>query len=309
MGFKSLILMGAIRYRKAQRARRRRLKKPLSITYARSKARSFNKLLSYMFPVQKDLEIIEDQLDGIRCVRIQASSAPKHTIFYLHGGAYFMALEDIHVSILHFAGELARRCDAQVWVVDYRVAPENPYPAAIDDTYKAFMGLGSKGIDAQNVIVGGDSAGGGLTLALLMKLRDNAQTLPKAAIAISPWSDLAATGLSRIEREDLDPMLSSKGEVEAISFIVGQDHVRDPYISPYYGTYEGLPPLLILVGGREVLFDDSARVAEKAKQAGIEVELDVNEGMFHVYPVFSPILKESEKAIERIAKFIKRQFK
>jgi acetyl esterase/lipase len=262
-----------------------------------------------MFPVQKDLEIIEDQLDGIRCVRIQASSAPKHTIFYLHGGAYFMALEDIHVSILHFAGELARRCDAQVWVVDYRVAPENPYPAAIDDTYKAFMGLGSKGIDAQNVIVGGDSAGGGLTLALLMKLRDNAQTLPKAAIAISPWSDLAATGLSRIEREDLDPMLSSKGEVEAISFIVGQDHVRDPYISPYYGTYEGLPPLLILVGGREVLFDDSARVAEKAKQAGIEVELDVNEGMFHVYPVFSPILKESEKAIERIAKFIKRQFK
>jgi len=306
MSIKSYILMRAIKLRRAQRARRRRLKIPLDIIGSRKQAIAFNAVVSRLQPDQHDVEIVEDNLDSIRSLRIQGHSKPNRVILHLHGGAYFFGVDHMATIIRYFASELARTCEAQVWTIDYRLAPENPYPAAINDAFKAYLALLAKGIDPRQIFVVGESAGGGLTLALLMKLRDEGKPLPKAAVVISPWTDLALTGESRWERENIDPMLSSQGEAAAVSLIVSPESVKDPYISPFYGTFEGLPPLMVLVGGREVLFDDSVRIAEKAKQAGVEVILDINEEMFHTYPVFGGVLKEGKAAIYRIAAFVRK---
>ncbi len=301
--------MKIIKLRKSARAKHRRLGLPLNIAETRTQAQFYNNLLGLLLPSQKNITWIDDTLGGIRCLRTESKMETDRVILHLHGGAYFMAIDDMPMILPYFTGDLAQMCEAQVWSVDYRVAPEHPFPAALNDAYKAYVTLLSRGVDPQNLYILGESAGGGLTLALLMRLRDEGMPLPKAAIAISPWSDLSRTGESRWAREDIDPMLSSKGEAEAVSLIVNPEHVKDPYISPFYGVFKGLPPLMILVGGREVLYDDSARIAEKAKLAGVDVIFDVNEKMFHVYPVFSGFLKESKDAIGRIAAFVKQQAK
>jgi len=309
MGIKSFFLMKAISFRRAQRARRRKLKKPVDVPRARKQALVFNAILLKLHSKLTDFEFVEDNLGGIRSLRVQSTTDPKRVILHLHGGAYFFGLDHLSTIIQYFSSELAQQCDAQVWSIDYRLAPEHPYPAAINDVYSTYLALLNKGIDPQDIFVVGESAGGGLTLALLMKLRDEGKPLPKAAVVISPWTDLARTGESRVQREKIDPMLSSEGEAESVALIVNKEHEKDPYISPLYGNFEGLPPLMVVVGGREVLFDDSARVAEKAKQAGVQVVLDINEEMFHTYPVFGGVIKEGKEAIDRIAAFIKRHSK
>jgi len=279
---------------------------PFDILALRRDIEGYNKFMALLVPKRKDVKITEEILGGVSCLHAFSPIPSKRTILYLHGGGYILGLQHQSSAYRYFISELAVVCQNDVWAIDYRLAPENPYPAALEDAYAAYLELLEKGFAANDIFIIGDSAGGGLTLALLMKIRDEGKQLPKAAIPLSPWTDLSGTGESLKTRADIDPMLTPYGLVDMASLVVHKDKIKEPYISPFYGNFEGLPPLMIFVGGREILFDDSLRVAEKAKRAGVDVTLDIQEEMIHVYPVFGGIFKEGKEAIDRMAEFVKK---
>jgi acetyl esterase/lipase len=265
-----------------------------------------NKAIGWLQPIRKDIKLSETHLDGIFSYHVDSPSPTKRVILYLHGGAYIKGLKHLSRLYKYFSVELSVACDAEVWVPDYRLAPERPYPAALEDAYAVYQSLLDKGTMPDDLFIMGDSAGGGLTLALLMKLRDEKKPLPRAAVTLSAWTDLALTGESMISRDDLDPMFSCKPLADIPPLIVEKEHEKDPYISPLYGTYEGLPPLMMFVGGHEILYDDTLRVAAKAKKAGVEVTLEMSENMPHVYPVFAGVFQEGKRALDQIAQFVKK---
>ncbi len=232
-------------------------------------------------------------------VTTPAAQAGRH-VLYLHGGGYRVGSPAIYRDLTWRIGNVAR---AQVLVIDYRLAPEHPFSAALDDAVAAYRWLLAGG-DAREIVVMGESAGGGLTLALLLKLRDETAPLPVAGVAISPWTDLALTGASLAANAAADPMLDVgvlPGYVA--DYLAGADP-RNPYASPLYGDPAGLPPVLLQVGSDEILLDDSTRMAEKLRAAGRPVELQVWPRMPHAWHMFAPILPEARAAIGGIGGFL-----
>lgn len=271
---------------------------------AKQKALMFNKIMFKLQPLRQNVEIKIDSLDNIIALRFTPETPSKKVILYLHGGGYIFNLQDLSNQHQYFATELAHAACAEVYALDYRTAPDNPFPAALKDAYRAYLALLAKGIKPKNIYITGDSAGGGLTIALLMKIRDEGTPMPCAAIPLSPWTDLACTGNSLKTRADIDPILTP-GRTQAAAVVVLNGHsATDPYISPLYGNCEKLPPMMIFVGGKEILFDDSARFFKHAKEAGVDITLDIREDMFHVYPLFGGIIEEGKYAIQRMADFI-----
>jgi len=196
-----------------------------------------------------------------------------------------------------------------VLLPDYRLAPEHPFPAAIEDCVQAYQWLSAMGPDeatpARATFIGGDSAGGGLTLATLLALRDRGLPLPRAGIALSPFADLTLSGESIRSEGELDPIMHPRCLPDFVARYVSDSEMRHPYASPIFGDYTGLPPLLIQVGEHEVIRDDSVRVAAKARAGGVEVTLEVWEGMFHVFQSHEPLLPEAREAIDHIASFMR----
>jgi acetyl esterase/lipase len=195
-----------------------------------------------------------------------------------------------------------------VFSLDYRVAPENPFPAALDDAVEAYQYLIHLGFLPNHIIVVGDSAGGGLTLAMTMKLRSMKQPLPKALLTMSAWTDLASSGESYIKNQNLDPMLGDHLLPLQNHEYVGNHDRKDPYISPVYGTFEAFPPMMMHVGTHEVLESDTLMVAKKASDAGVNVKLTLYRGMFHVFQLAFGLIPESKKAWNEIELFLKEQF-
>lgn len=306
MCIKKFIFMKALKFGKAKERKRSAQHIPFDVEKSRKGIEILNKVVGWLQPLRKDIKLRETYLDRILTYQVEGPSTTKRAILYLHGGAYIKGLKHLSNLYKYFSAELAVACEAEVWVPDYRLAPESPYPAALEDAYAAYQSLLSKGIAPHDLFIMGDSAGGGLTLALLMKLRNEGKPLPKAAVTLSAWADLALTGESMTSRDDLDPMFSFKPMADIPPLIVEKDHEKDPYISPLYGTYEGLPPLMMFVGGHEILYDDTLRVAEKAKKAGVKVTLEISKNMPHVYPVFAGILYEGKRAIDQIAQFVRK---
>lgn len=191
-------------------------------------------------------------------------------------------------------------------IIDYRLAPEYPFPAALDDAVGAYHWLLAGGIDASNIIVIGDSAGGGLTLATLLKLRDNRAPLPAAAVLLSPWTDLALTGDSLRPNAEVDPMLNALDLPRLANEYLAGANPRLPYASPLYGDLAGLPPVLIQVGGDEILLDDAVRLHERLQLAGSKAELEVWPRMPHVWHLFAPAIPEPQRAIGVIGSFVRR---
>lgn len=229
-----------------------------------------------------------------------ASPRPRSAILYLHGGGYVMGSVATHRSLI---GRLARACGVRCLALDYRLAPEHPFPAGIEDACAAYRWLLSEGIPASGIVIAGDSAGGGLTLGTLVALRDAGERLPAAAVCLSPLADLEQTGESSTRGDIDDPMVSRDGTfVMAEAYLHGSD-ARDPRASPIHADFKGLPPLRIEVGTREILLDDSKRVAARARAAGVEVELELGEGLTHVWQLH-PHLPESSASIARIGRFI-----
>lgn len=244
---------------------------------------------------------------GVRGEWVVADNAtPDRRLLYLHGGGYVINGPATHRDL---AGRLSKAAQMAVLVLDYRLAPEHPYPAAVDDALAALRWIGDNGPDgpapASATFAAGDSAGGGLTLATLIGARDGSLRMPVAAVTLSAWADLACTGNTMLTRAAVDPMLTAAvTQRMAREYLQGGDPAQ-PLASPLYADLRGLPPLLMQVGDAEVLLDDTLGVAEKAKAAGVDVTVEVYPEMIHAFQLFAPVLSEGEQAIDRIGAFLK----
>lgn len=225
----------------------------------------------------------------------------KGVLLYLHGGAYIAGSLRSHSNMVaYFANVIGIRA----LLIDYRLAPEHPFPAALDDSVAAYCYLLEQGMKPEEIIIGGDSAGGGLTLATLVKLREDKIPLPAAAFGISPWTDLAGTGASVKTHDRKDPWLRGDSVEPGGKYYCGEAYsATHPLISPLYADLSGLPPVLLHVGDHEILLDDSVRVADKIRAAGGKVELEVWKGMWHVFHAFADLMPESKNAVEKIGRF------
>ena len=223
-----------------------------------------------------------------------------HTILYLHGGGYAFCSVATHRAMTM---AWAKAAGAKVFSVDYRLAPENPYPAALEDALAAYQWLLEQGIAADKIIVAGDSAGGGLSLALLLKLKAQGLAQPAAALLLSPWTDLAATGVSLEANEATCAMFTAGMIRDGADFYAAEHDKTDPFISPLYGDLSGLAPMRIYVSNTEVLADDSLRFFEKAEQAGVDAELRVWQGQPHVWPVFYGKIPEAKQVVVEMAEY------
>jgi len=249
-------------------------------------------------------ETITINAGGVSADRvITPASRPNRHVLYLHGGAYRLGAPSTY---RHFTWRVASAAQAQVLVIDYRLAPENPFPAGLEDAVSCYCWLLAEGADPRQIVVIGDSAGGGLALALLLKLRDNGVPLPAAAVVLSPWTDLALTGASFTLNAKLDAMVHAEDVPKfATDYLAGADP-RHPYASPLYGDPTGLPPTLIQVSSEEVLRDDAVRMAERMQRAHCQAELQIWPRMPHVWHLLAPILPEAREAIAEINKFVQR---
>lgn len=256
-----------------------------------------------ILPLAEDMQLEAIQVAGVPC---EWTSVPgvrdDQVLLYLHGGGYAIGSVSTHRGLVT---NLSRAGGLRCLSVDYRLAPEHPHPAAVDDATAAYRFLLEQGHAPERLAIAGDSAGGGLTAATLLALRDAGDPLPGAAVLISPWTDMEATGDSMHTNAEVDPMVERDGlERMAQAYLAGQDP-RAPLASPLHARLDGLPPLLIQVGTAETLLDDSTRFAERAKSAGVEVTLEEWEDMIHVFQAFSPMLPEADRAIERIGGWLR----
>ncbi|HEY7983999.1 MAG TPA: alpha/beta hydrolase [Ktedonobacterales bacterium] len=231
------------------------------------------------------------------------NSAPDRVLLYLHGGSYTIGSPRTHRGLV---AQIARAAGVRALALDYRLAPEHLFPAPVEDATAAYRWLLAQGIAPKRIVIGGDSAGGGLTLAIALVLRDAGDPLPAALVCISPWTDLAATGASLKTRARLDPSLSPNGIAAAGQRYVGPDgDTRAPLASPLYADLRGLPPTLIQVGDHEILLDDSTRLAERARAAGVAVTLEIWPEMWHVFESLAGYLPEADQAIGKIGAFMR----
>ena len=234
-------------------------------------------------------------------------SANTSVMLYLHGGGYRTGSCKSHRG---FVTHIAKAAEMNTLLPEYRRAPENRYPAALEDARAVYEGLLDDGHRPDEIVVVGDSAGGGLALALLLSLRDDARPLPAGAAVISPWTDLAITGDSIRTKANKDPWLDPDGAHKSAKRYYGDASPTDPYVSPLYGNYAHIPPLLIQVGTHEILLDDSTRLATKAEADGANVTLSVYRGMWHVWHAFvGRGLPECDRAIDEIGDFLKKRVK
>lgn len=229
-------------------------------------------------------------------------TAKSRTILYFHGGGYMVGSIQTHAAL---ASELAHACQARVLNVNYRLAPEAPFPAAIEDATRAYRWLLAQGVSPRQIVIAGDSAGGGLTIATLLALRERGEALPAAAVCFSPWLDLGLTGATFTTKATCDPLVRREDlRFMAQAYLRGEKP-EHPLASPLYANLQGLPPILIQVGTDEVLLDDAVRFADKAKLFGVEVTLDVWPQMIHVWQLFSFLLPESKRAIEAASRYVR----
>ncbi len=222
-------------------------------------------------------------------------------ILYLHGGGYTMGSCNTHRPP---ASRVAIASQAPALLVDYRLAPKNPFPAALEDAKAAYQWLQDQGIEARRIVIAGDSSGGGLAVAVSIALRDEKVSLPVGIVCISPWADLTLSGETISTCSQTDPLLSRETSLLHARWYAGQHDPKSPLISPVFADFSKLPPLLIQVGEYEILRSDSVRLSENARQAGVDATLEIWDGMWHVWHVFAGLMPESQRAIERIGSFI-----
>jgi epsilon-lactone hydrolase len=255
------------------------------------------------FPVPPDVRCERVSAGGVPAEWVAAPGAAEdRTILYLHGGGYAIGSIDSHRAM---AAGLSHASGARVLLIGYRLAPEHPFPAAVEDSIAAYRWLLRQGVEPSRIAIAGDSAGGGLTVATLVALRDAKDRLPAAGVCISPWVDMEASGESMTTKAAEDPMIQRDIIEWFAALYVKKDDRRAPLASPIYADLSGLPPLYVLVGTAETLLDDSIRLAERARKAGVQVTLEPWEGMIHVWPAFASMLDEGREAIDMIGAFVR----
>lgn len=256
-------------------------------------------------PIPDDVVVTETDLAGVPALKIKIDHQPgTGALLYFHGGAYAIGTAQGSVPL---ASELARRARATVYTVDYRLAPEHPFPAGRHDAVTAYQGLLATGISPTQVIVAGESAGGGMALGLLADLTATKMALPAGGYLMSPWVDLGMTGRSIHDQQDHDPALTRHGLQLRAADYIGNRTADDPAVSPLFADLTTLPPLLIQVGGNEILLDDATRLATSAAAQKVDVTLQVTADVPHVFQAFWPQLTEADQALQRGAEFIREQ--
>jgi len=248
------------------------------------------------------IEVIPVTINGLSAEWILPYQGTKdQVILYTIGGGYVSGSCNDHRSIV---AKIVKGSGVSMLLFEHRLAPEHPYPAALEDSVAVYRWLLAQDVSPSQIMIVGESAGGGLCLATLLALRDQGIPLPAAAVALSPWTDLKLTGESY--RTKAKVCLSPRGMATVCSkYYVGDNDPCLPWISPLYGDLHGLPPILIYVGEYETLLDDSTRFAEKAKAAGVDVTLKIGEGMIHCYPLLPAFIPEAQQAMDEICAFIK----
>ena len=265
---------------------------------------AFNALTAQA-PVPADVQQKPVEIGGVGGIEVTiAGNESENVILYFHSGVYVIGSA---VATVPLVGDLVRRTGVNAITLDYRLAPEHPYPAALEDARAAYEGLLKQGMDAGQIVLAGESAGGGLAVATLLASREAGLPLPSCAFLMSPYADLTLSGETLVERQSLDPILTLEGlRVRAPEYLAGAD-AADPLISPIFGDLSGLPPLLIQVGSHEILLSDALRLAGRAAMSDVAVTLDVTPGVPHVFQGFAGVLDEAGAALDRASDFVKAQ--
>ena len=255
------------------------------------------------FPLSEGVSVEAVDAGGVPAEWVEAPGARGDTAFlYLHGGGYALGST---ATGRHLAAAISEAAATRVLSLDYRLAPEHPFPTAVDDAVAGFRWLVERGTPAGKVVIGGDSAGGGLTVATLVALRDAGDSMPSAGVCISPWVDLTCSSGSYGTKSDADPVIVNEDIRWFASLYLDGRDPKTPLASPLFANLEGLPPLLIQVGSEEVLLDDAVGLDGRAREAGVDSTLEVWEDMIHVWHVFFQMLPEGRDAIARIGEYFK----
>src|SRR5438309_3747217 len=266
---------------------------------------SFNELMARI-PAPDDVRQSRTTIGEVTAIEVTAPGANADAvILYFHGGVYVIGSAATSVPLV---AELARRTGARVITLDYRLAPEHPYPAAVGDARDAYQGLLEQGIDAGHIALAGESSGGGLAVATLLALRDAGAPLPSCAFLMSPYADLTLSGATILDKQAVDPILTPDGLRLRVPDYVAAADAADPHISPVFGDFSRLPPLLIQVGSHEILLSDALTLAARAATADVPITLEVTSGVPHVFQGFAAVLDEGDAALDRASAFLKTQF-
>jgi len=259
--------------------------------------------LGQQFPAPDGVSVTPTEVDGAKAEWAQAQNARTDAvILYFHGGGYAIGSPASH---RHLIAALSQAAGAAALAVDYRLSPEHPFPAAVEDAVRTYQWLLRSGVTPNRIVIAGDSCGGGLTMATLLALRDRGMPRAAAGVCLSSWFDLTMSAESYTTKAEVDPIIKRETLIRwAQAYMQGQDP-RTPIASPLFADLSGLPPLLIQVGTEEVLLDDSTELAARAKAAGVDATLEVWEEMIHVWHYFYPMLREGREAIARIGEFVR----
>jgi monoterpene epsilon-lactone hydrolase len=279
--------------------------------------RSFSPLKMQRYMLSDILPSFAPKVSGVSYEPFEISGIPAewiipedadndHVLFHIHGGGYVIGSIRSHRKMV---ARFARAARCRALLFDYRLAPEHPFPAALEDALTSYRWLLAQGYEPGKIAIAGDSAGGGLAIATLIALRDAGEPLPAAGMLLSPWTDLTGTGETLKTVGWRDPVLNPKLGVKWARCYLGDADPLNPLISPIYADCTGLPPLLIHVGTKEMLLDDSRVFAERAQSHGVPVELDIWDGMFHVWHAGAPALREGTEAIKKLAAFFEENVK
>ena len=279
--------------------------KKFSIAELRANGVKNSKMLG---EVSKNITVEKINMEGIQAewlIPFSSSTRSEKAILYLHGGGYVTGSIEDHRMM---CGLLANATGTKVLIPEYRLAPEHPFPAALDDALKVYQWLLDQGYSSANMIIAGDSAGGGLGVVTVLALKEKSASLPAAVVCLSPWADLALTGQSHTTKAKAEAILNKDVLHEWALCYTNESNLTNPLVSPVHGDFHGFPPLLIQVGSEEILLDDSNLLAEKAKSAGVDVTLKIWDGMWHVWQALGDLIPENKKTFEEIGQFVQGQF-
>jgi monoterpene epsilon-lactone hydrolase len=279
---------------------------PLDLSVDVPTLRSGFEELMRQVPTAADVRKTDISVGGVDAIEVTVDGTDSaNTILYFHGGVYVIGSANASTPL---AADLARRTGTRVVSVNYRLAPEHPFPAAVEDAKAVYEGLLSRGLDPNSIAFSGESAGGGLAVAALLASRDAEMPMPSSAFVMSPWVDLTVSGGTIVDKQGVDPLLTGEGLRWGASKYVGDANPSAPYISPVFADLRGLPPILIQVGSHEILLSDAVRLAERAANDEVAVTLDVVPGVPHVFQAYAAVLDEGGNALNRAAAFLTTYF-
>lgn len=257
---------------------------------------------SFSIRIPKGVVAEPFDLDGVHAEWITPSDADSNkVVLHLHGGGYVTGGINSHQAMCILMAQTLR---LKVLLPEYRLAPEHPFPAALDDALKAYRWLLAKGYPSSDIILSGDSAGGGLALATVLSLLNHKEPLPAAVVCMSPWADLTHTGRSHVTNAEAESILTTDVLKEWSLAYTAENNLNNSLVSPIYADFHNFPPLLIQVGGDEILLDDARTLVDKARRDGVNVSLKVWDGMFHAWPALGGLIPESKKAFEEVKQFL-----